>query len=551
MIINEDITTLLSGRVNDSVTAAVITEFAQFCRIPHGSGNEKQIIEYLFQRLLSYGLCPDIDAWGNLICDIPASEGCEDSPLTALQGHVDMVCAVKDGSYSPETDPIMWKLTDDAESGRLIMCTDGRSSLGADCGLGNAVLMWAVFTGGCQHGPLRLIFTVEEEWGLAGAKKMDASVFDDVSYVINVDGFHWGRLIAGSAGGSRETYTLDAQICLFSEDVLSCQECLAFEICLSDFHGGHSGYDIDKGRANAIKLLNGLLTEMESSGMEYRLALYDGGIGHNVIPGEAAVVLILKKSERLKFQKFLGRLMNRIVKAYAITDPDGVLRYHETALPAYVLAPEACRRLTGFIDEIEDGVFSLMEELDGVVDTSSNLGVVRFHAEDSLRHLQAEAPEEEMDQSRNQKDENEDGLIFNRKEKEKQVPIHVMSFVRSMTPSYHDDVIAAHRRAAQKYGFLEEIDEYRTWRFDSSNPLLRMAADAYRRITGCEPEITAVHVGLEPSAFCEKSDRLSMINIGADIIDPHTVHERVHVDTIRPFALVIDDILKRISGDIG
>ena len=515
MITNEEIKTLLSGRVSDSVTASVITEFAQFCRIPHGSGNERKITAYLADRLSGYNLQPEIDVWGNLICDIPASEGCENSPLTALQGHVDMVCAIRDDSYSPEIDPIIWKLADDEESGRMILCTDGRSSLGADCGLGNAVLMWAAFTSGCQHGPLRLIFTVEEELGLAGAKKMNASVFDDVSYVINVDGFHWGRLIAGSAGGSRETYTLGAQIRAFSEDELAAQECLAFEVRLAEFHGGHSGYDIDKGRANTIKLLNAFLTEMAASGVEYRLSSYNGGIGHNVIPGEAETVLILKKSDRLKFQRYLGRFMKKLVEDYAVTDPDGLLCYHETALPQYVMSAESSRKLIGFIDAIDDGVFCRMKEIDGVVDTSSNLGMVRFRAD---------RPDD--------------------------TDVHVMSFVRSMTPSFHDEVIAAHRSAAEKYGFSEEIDEYRTWRFDSSNPLLRMAAESYREVTGKEPEITAVHVGLEPSAFCEKSDRLSMINIGADIIDPHTVHERVHVDTIRPFALVISDILEKIS-DIG
>ena len=176
------------------------------------------------------------------------------------------------------------------------------------------------------------------------------------------------------------------------------------------------------------------------------------------------------------------------------------------------MTEESSRRLTGFIDAIDDGVFCRMKEIEGVIDTSSNLGMVRFRADGS-----------------------------------KGINIHVMSFVRSMTPAFHDEVIAAHRRAADKYGFLEEIDEYRTWQFDSSNPLLRMAAESYCKITGDEPEITAVHVGLEPSAFCEKSENLSMINIGADIIDPHTVYERVNVDTIRPFALVITDILEKIS----
>ncbi len=499
----------------DDITKTVISEFAEFCRIPRGSGNEREITEYLKQRLISEGLHPETDRSGNLICDIPASSGCEESPLTVLQGHTDMVCAVRDDSYSPERDPVVWQLAKEHDTGREILCTDGRSSLGADCGLGDAVLLWLLFESGCSHGPLRLIFTVEEEIGLAGAKKLDPSVFDDVKYVINVDGFHWGRLIAGSAGGSRETYRTEAQLIPLPEDEISSGSCIALELGLFDFHGGHSGYDIDKGRANVIKLLNSLLYFMKRDGIPYRLSGYNGGIGHNVIPGEVSATIVMRREDMLAFQRLVSIFMRRLIADYEKTDPNGLFRYNEVALPEFLLVQSQQDRLIRFIENLSDGVLYRMEEIEGVIDTSSNLGMVRFDSR--------------------------------RAGKDSRVMIEIMSFVRSMTPAYHDEVISSHRKEAEVQGFREEIDEYRTWVFDPQNPLLHIMADIYREIAGSEPEITAVHVGLEPSAFCEKSEDLHMINVGADVIDPHTVHERVHTDTIRPFAFLMAKTLEKIA----
>ncbi len=521
-------------KITDSTTAGVLKEFAAFCRFPHGSGNEEKIAEYLSERLKKEGLSPETDSAGNLICDIPASGGCGEAPLTVLQGHMDMVCAALDDSYCPETDPVIWKLGEEKESGRLLLQSDGRSSLGADCGLGNAVLLWTVFSGGCVHGPLRLIFTVEEEIGLAGAKKLDASVFDDVKYVINVDGFHWGRLVAGSASGSRETYTSPARFVRLasSEDEAAAKngggkekQCaktkksglIAFEVCVFGFQSGHSGYDISKGRANAIRLLNGLLRDLTERKIICRLAAYHGGCGHNVIPGDASAVVVIRRKDLLVFQDSVRKLMSRIMTDYEISDPDGTLFYNEIALPEYVLAAEDGQNLVDFMASIHDGVLHWMKEIPEMPDTSSNLGMVKCCAQEIAG--------------------GEVGGIC------------VKTFARSMTPEYHDEVLREHREAAEKYGFRDDISEYGVWRFDSGNPLIRLTSQAFRRITGKEPEVTAEHVGLEPSVFCGKADHLHMINVGADIIDPHTVHERVHVDTIRPFALVMAEVLEMIGRE--
>ncbi len=512
---HEKINRQIANTVKSDVAASVLSEFSAFCQIPHGSKNEAAIVEYLSQRLMERGFCPYTDAVGNLICDIPASKGCENSPLTVLQGHVDMVCAVKDDSYSPERDPIIFEFASEEKTGRLLLQSDGRSSLGADCGLGNAVLLWVLLENRRSHGPLRLIFTVEEELGLMGAKKMDASLFDDVKYVINVDGFRWGRLTAGSAGGSRETYTKKAKIRKFSETPLAREECYAVELCLKGFRGGHSGFDIDKGRANAIKLLNCVLTDLDDLNVKYCLSAYNGGLSHNVIPGEAMAVIVFQKKDLPAFQKTVSHLMDDILRKYCGTDPEGLPHYHEIAIPEYVLADDDLDSFVTFVDSIKNGVLHYMKELSGVVDVSSNLGMVHFCAESGTY------PECE---------------------------ISVMSFARSMTPEYHDEILASHKRDALHFGFCDEVEEYRTWCFDRENQLLGIMKAEYLSLTGQEPEITAVHVGLEPSVFGEKKQGLQMISVGPDIMDAHSIHERVHVDTIEPLAYLIAGTLEKISN---
>lgn len=521
----------VSGGGLDSITSSVITQFAEFCAIPHGSRNEKEIMEYLCRLLRDQGLAPETDSVGNLICDIPASKGFEESPLTVLQGHVDMVCAVKDDSYSPEKDPILWQLGEDEKTGRLVLCTDGRSSLGADCGLGNAVLLWVLSESGCSHGPLRLILTVEEETGLDGAKKMDASPFDDVKYVINVDGFSWGRFIGGSAGGCRETYRAEAEIIPFSEDPISAEKCRAFEVCLLEFHGGHSGYDINKGRANPIKLLNRLLIELEQADIPYSISAYHGGVGNNVIPADAAAAIVLKNSDLLRFQQVVKPFMNRLVEEFEFTDPEGLMCYNEISLPHSVLTEEWKRRVIEFIEDIKNGVICYMEDIPEVVDTSSNLGMIQFPASGSNAGRIRETDKKNPDASA----------------PVRTAEFYVKSFSRSMTASHRDELLRDHSDAAKRYGFEEDTEGYGIWHFDRNNPLLRLAADVYRGMTGEEPEVTAVHVGLEPSAFCEKAEGLQMINVGPDIIDAHSVHERANVDTIRPFALFMAELLEQIA----
>lgn len=491
----------------DPVTAGVLTEFLKICEIPHGSGNEQALAGALRDRLASLGFETRIDGAGNLICDIPASPGLEKAPLLAFQGHIDMVCAVREGSgWNPSEDGVTVRI-DDETSSRPLICSDGRSSLGADCGMGDAAVMWLV-TGGAGaedlvHGPLRVIFTVGEEVGLIGASAISPDELRDVKYLVNVDGFSGNRIVAGSAGGRRETYT---GRCI-SEDLVfeNRSDYCAFEFSVTGFHGGHSGYDIDKHRVNAVKMIAALLKDMKDSGLDYRLAAFNGGTHHNVIPGNASAVVVFRRSDMIIAQKSMQMLMYILTSKYGETDWAGRFVFHEIALPKKALGKQCASDLVDFVHGVPDGVYAYTDIPQGegesfVVDTSINVGKVSCSA--------AEGSD-----------------------------LKVLMFLRTMSDDFKDIIIRMNETAAKKYHFEHEYQDYTFWEFDPESELLKNACRIHRDVTGEDPVATAVHVGLELSVFRSKCSHLDMICIGSELHSPHSVHERVELDSVKPLAL--------------
>ena len=199
----------LSDRLGSraDITAGVITTFRTLSRHPHPSHHEEAVGQDYMEFLRGLGLSPVRDEAGNVMADCPATPGREDEPLLILQGHMDMVCAVAPGSgFDPLTDPV----TILEQDGYL--CTDRRSSLGADNNLGNAAALWVVQQG-VSHGPLRFLFTVGKEMGRDGAKGVDPAWLAGAAWLLNTDGFHLGRAIVGSAGGRRECWTRALDTC--------------------------------------------------------------------------------------------------------------------------------------------------------------------------------------------------------------------------------------------------------------------------------------------------------------------------------------------------
>ncbi len=511
----------LAESETDELLCGVLKEFLLFCNTPHGSGNEAALALLLQKHLALRGFASSIDDMGNLICDIPASPGMESAPLTALQGHLDMVCAVREGSlYEPETDLIALKFDFDTATAKKVLCSNGDSSLGADCGICNAAVLWltTIANSDFRHGALKLIFTTQEEIGLVGATKLDSSIFNDVKYLINVDGFDADHIVTGSAGGRRETFTrsCDSEPLSVEDPSLWC----AFEFTLTGFKGGHSGYDIDKGRVNAVKLIADLLADMSENGMKYVLSSFNGGLQHNIIPGSASAVVVFKRDELINCQRSIQMLMYELSMRYGESDWAGRFVYHEIALPKRVLTEQCTGAVVDFVHGLCDGVYAYTDiEKDStgalVVDTSINIGKISCNAADPNKSN-----------------------------------IEVCIFMRSLSDTFGDILLRMNKEASEEGGFVSVYSEYPVWHFDSNSLLAEKTCEIYTEITGRIAIATAVHVGLEPSVFLQSCPNLQMISMGANIYDAHSVNERVEIDSIRDFTLTLRELLFQIGNGV-
>jgi dipeptidase D len=265
---------------DQEITNGVLEQFQLFCSVAHGSGNEEAISHLLFRWLERRGLSPVMDATMNIICDIPSTPGLEHIPLTIVQGHTDMVAvAAPDSGFDPRRDPIT-TVTEGA-----VLHTDGRSSLGADCGLGIAAMLYLVKLQ-IPHGPLRLLLTTREEDGLRGAKALSPQALDGAKCLINLDGFCFGKVVISSAGGIRQKFTHTFP----TRPVTGGQ---AWHIQVAGFPGGHSGFDIDRVHDNAIRTLTDYLAALPEP---WALAAMDAGVAFNAIPADGSAVIVCSET---------------------------------------------------------------------------------------------------------------------------------------------------------------------------------------------------------------------------------------------------------------
>lgn len=484
------------GSLGDDKTVCdgVIRQFQAICAYPHGSWHEEPLVDYLEALCRSRGWTTIRDTYNNLRADVPATPGMERAPLVVLQGHTDMVCAVAPGSgYRPAEDPIVTAVEDG------VLRSDRRSSLGADNNLGNAAVLY-LLSRPVRHGPLRLLFTVAEEVGLQGAKRVDPAWLEGGRYLINTDGFTFGQAVISSAGGRRETYTKKLHTVPRAGGH-------AFAIRLSGFLGGHSGYDIHKGRGNAIKLLALFLGELREQ-VDYDLADFRGGHAHNAIPLEAEAVITADRAFAAPLAMAVERLRSNMARLFSHTDPDIQVSLREVPPPERVWNRGSRDSTLDLAALLYNGVFAMHDSLPGQVSASANLG--RLYVNDRR--------EIELDE-----------------------------FIRCAIDFSEEILGFQHARAAKLTGFHVQADSYPGWLGDADNPLARAMAKVYRRQTGGKLDITAVHVGLEPSVLGAKHPGLTMISSGPDIVNPHSTDEHAPIDTLAPYVRLLAGTLEELA----
>jgi dipeptidase D len=468
--------------------ALVWERFGELTRIARPPGEEAAAREHVTAWAGRLGLETAADEAGNLIVRVPAAAGRERAPTVVLQSHLDMVCERNpDSAY----DPRAGRIRVEVEEGWVVA---PETTLGADNGIGVAAAMAAAEEDGIAHGPLELLFTVSEEQGLVGAKGLDPSLVTG-RLLVNLDGTSDESITIGCAG-STHTFT---RLGLAPAPVPNGWRGLA--VVVSGALGGHSGADIARGRANAIKALGRVLA---ASG-PVRLATLDGGVSRNALPRETRALVAVP--DESAFCEAAARELAAIRDQHAGSD-DGVALTVTQAEPGEAADEETTRRALALLRVLPSGVVAMSPALPGAVETSTSVNVATT----------------------------EDGVLT------------LASMTRSANAPALDDVVAGIEAAARLAGAeVDVVRSYPPWRPDLGSTLLATARATYARLHGSEPRLEIVHGGLECAILGDKLQGAEMISLGPRILGPHAPGERLEIASTQRFHALLGALLDDLS----
>jgi dipeptidase D len=469
--------------------------FAEFLKIPHCSGNEKALGDYIIAFAESKGLEWKRDDVGNVVISKPASSGHENSVGVILQGHLDMVCEKNsDVAHDFSKDPISAKM-----EGEWIQAEG--TTLGADNGVGACAALAVVEDDTLVHPPIECLFTVDEETGLTGATQIQPG-FLKGKMLLNLDSEDEGEFTIGCAGGADSLISLPFQ----KED---CDRGETYKIKLSGFRGGHSGIDINQGRANAIKLLARILWQVSSADVSYRLVSIEGGNLRNAIPREAWASVILEPAGKDGFSNASETAFEKIKQEYAAVEAEAALSFEKSDEPATTaLTEDSQKKLINLLFTLPHGVITMHPEMEGLVETSTNLAVIHTH-EDTA-----------------------------------EIICSTRSSVASALEATRDNLVAISSLVGANV-VLEE--GYPGWTPNLQSPLLQTMKDIYKKTFDKEAHVAAIHAGLECGIIGEKFPGMDMISFGPTIEHPHSPDERVHIGSVEKFWAFLVKVLSELA----
>ncbi len=472
--------------------------FNEIRKIPRCSKHEERAADYVVSVARRLWLDCERDDAGNVVVRKPASPGMESSPQVLLQSHLDMVCEKnKDVDHDFSTDPIEVRIEEGYVSAR-------GTTLGADNGIGVAAALAILEDPKAVHGPLELLFTVDEEDGMSGARGLQEEEIG-AKMLINLDTDDPHSVYVGCAGG--ETSHLRLPIRWVRPGIEGGDGPAAFEVVLKGLKGGHSGVDIHLERGNAIKLLGQLLWEAGEK-VPFSLASIRGGDKHNAIPREAEAHIVLPREKSEKFRSLAEAVGRALQEEYRKVDPGLVVEVSPLVLPERVASLEDSKRAINLIRALPNGIIRWSPEITDLVETSTNLSVVWTE---------------------------EDHIFF-------QLASRSSSRVGLKTMTGRIRAVA--RLAGAK---VERGDRYpgRSPKLDSK--LLAACKSAHRDLFGREPEVRSIHAGLEMGIIGEKIPDMEMVSLGTTIEHPHSPNERVKISAVDEFYRFVIAALEKIA----
>jgi dipeptidase D len=468
--------------------------FAEISRIPRGSKNEAAATQYVLDTANHLGLRAKADPFGNVVVKKPASPGREHVRSVALQGHLDMVCEKnKDKIHDFLKDPIELVRKDN------FLMADG-TTLGADNGIAVATNLAIMEDHSLEHGPLELLFTVDEETGLTGAGNLSAD-FLESRVLLNLDSEEEGELCVGCAGGQDTQGTWQVHFDQAPDSMV------AVRIKVGGLKGGHSGIEIDKGRGNAIKIMNRALMAFGAAGA--RLSSIDGGDKHNAIPRECEAVILLPQRKLKRAKKIAGEFNGTVKAEFATVDPDLLV----SLIPLNgnhgqrVMRKSEQRKILRTISGLPHGVIKMSADIPNLVETSTNLAVIQT-IEGSIK---------------------------------------IITSQRSSVASEIKEIVDSVSSILSLGGAsINGSNGYPGWKPNMDSPILKTAKSVYRSLYGKDPEVKAVHAGLECGVIGERFPGMDMVSFGPTLEGVHSPDEKIHIDTVEKFWDFLLEILKNI-----
>lgn len=450
--------------------------FEEISRIPRESGNEEGMRQYLLSFAKEHSLEAIVDAVGNVIIRKEASKGFEDRPSVALQGHMDMVCVkTAESTHDFSSDPIELVRTGD-----FLHAKD--TSLGGDNGIAVAMALDILSDPKLQHGPLEAIFTVSEETGLVGAFGIEEQNVRS-RMLLNLDSEEEGVLYIGCAGGIEVDVRLKAEM----ETVPVGYR--GYSISVAGLLGGHSGGEIHKQRANAIKVVARALQQVPTK----MIFSAEGGTKRNVIPSTCTIGFAAPLSMEEEIKQAVTDTAAELAGEYRVSDPGLTLTLSSADLPDTAVSAAQSEAFVRSLYIAPHGVDAMSMTIPGIVETSSNLAILRF----------------------------EDGVLS------------VVSSHRSSVLSARDDVAHRFGEAFRTCGATVAYEgAYPSWTPDPSSRLTALCAKAYEEYAHKEPKVTAIHAGLECGIINSRIDGMDSVSYGPDMFDVHSVKEKISISSV-------------------
>ena len=472
-------------------TENVLSFFKEITKIPRESGHEEHIIAYLQKFAADNGLECKTDEAGNVLITKEAAPGYENVPVIVLQSHSDMVCEKNEGvEHDFAKDPIKYIIKDG-----WMIAPD--TTLGADCGIGVAAQM-AVLVSDMPCGKIECLFTTSEETGLDGAMALQPGFFTG-KVLLNLDSEDEGEIFVGCAGGIDTTAEFN-----YKEEPV--QEDFVFqEVYVKDAMGGHSGDDINKGRANSVQLLGRFLYSILD--LDWQLVTIDGGNKRNAIAREAKAVIAAEEDTLEIINERLEDFAADVIEEYGAIEKDikvGSAEYQGDA--SFAIDEMTAWNLVAALCASPHGVLSMSQEIENFVETSTNLASVKMTKPGVIR----------------------------------------------IGSSQRSCVTAARRAAAAKMeacfvlagAVVKHEGEYPGWAPAAESPVRDACVASYKKLFGVEPKVKAIHAGLECGLFTENYPGLDMISFGPTLRGVHAPGERLDLASLDKFVALLVDLIQ-------